>query len=230
MKKVAILQSNYIPWKGYFDIIHDVDLFIWYDDVQYTIRDWRNRNKIKTHRGAKWLTVPTGNNVNRLINQVKLEDHKWASKHWKSIQHSYAKAPYFHQYKDFLQHIYMERHWDWLSQLNQYVIEYISKEFLGLTTVFQSSCNFACSGKKEERLLSLLREAGATDYYSGPAARNYINESNFQQSGISIIWKDYSGYIEYPQLYPPFIHEVSILDLLLNVGSDTPYFIWGWRE
>ena len=50
-KKIAILQSNYIPWKGYFDLIGSVDTFVFYDEMQYTKRDWRNRNKIKTRNG-----------------------------------------------------------------------------------------------------------------------------------------------------------------------------------
>lgn len=75
MKKVGVIQSNYIPWKGYFDLIHDVDLFVFYDDVQYTKNDWRNRNLIKTPTGAKWLTIPVSSNLNNLIYEVELKDH-----------------------------------------------------------------------------------------------------------------------------------------------------------
>ena len=70
-KKVAILQSNYIPWKGYFDIIASVDEFIIFDEMQYTTRDWRNRNRIKTQNGLKWLTIPV-NGKGCQINGLKI--------------------------------------------------------------------------------------------------------------------------------------------------------------
>jgi hypothetical protein len=90
MRKVAVIQSNYIPWKGYFDIIHDADLFIFYDDVQYTKNDWRNRNKIKTVNGIHWLTIPIGSPARKLIYQVEPANHHWQKKHWMTIQQSYS--------------------------------------------------------------------------------------------------------------------------------------------
>src|ERR1700681_1938553 len=104
-KRVAILQSNYIPWKGYFDIIHDVDLFVFYDDVQYTKNDWRNRNKIKTPQGTQWITIPVGTNEHRLICEVEIRDTSWQKKHWKMLQQNYAKAPYFHVFEPFLDYV-----------------------------------------------------------------------------------------------------------------------------
>jgi len=98
MKTVAILQSNYIPWKGYFDVINDVDLFIFYDDVQYTKNDWRNRNKVKTANGTGWLSIPVGADKNRLICEVILNDNRWQEKHWKTLCQLYGKASYFSSY------------------------------------------------------------------------------------------------------------------------------------
>src|SRR5687767_735619 len=102
-KRVAVLQSNYIPWKGYFDIIHDVDVFIFHDDLQYTKQDWRNRNRIKTPKGAEWLTIPVGTSEDRLICEVEIPESNWAEKHWRMIQQNYSKAPYFTLYKQFLE-------------------------------------------------------------------------------------------------------------------------------
>ena len=100
MKKVGIIQSSYIPWKGYFDIIHDVDLFVYLDDVQFTARDWRNRNRIKTSQGTRWLTVPVGEKISRLIHNVPINDKHWSRKHWATIKQNYSKAPYFKKYQD----------------------------------------------------------------------------------------------------------------------------------
>lgn len=229
-RRVAVLQSNYIPWKGYFDIIHDVDLFVFYDDVQYTKNDWRNRNRIKTASGVQWLTIPTGSDIDRRICDVLLPDARWAEKHWKTLQQAYSPAPHFHRYEAFLRHIYLEERWESLSQLNQYLITAIAREQLGLTTRFEDSRSYAVEGAKFDRLLSLLTRARADVYVSGPSARDYIDANRVAECGIELVYKSYDGYPEYPQRFPPFEHAVSILDLLFNVGPDAPFYIWGWRE
>lgn len=227
--RVAILQSSYIPWKGYFDIIHDVDLFIFYDDVQYTERDWRNRNKIKMSRGLEWLTIPTDGTRRHLIDEVRFADPKWQLNHWRTLRHVYGKTPHFEHYRPFLEDIYLGRRWSYLSELNRHLIEHISREFLGISTVFADARQYGSVEAKQERIIDLLTKAGATLYVSGPSARNYIEEPRFAQAGIELVWKDYSGYPEYPQHYQPFEHHVTILDLLFHVGPEAPYYIWGWR-
>jgi hypothetical protein len=229
-QRLAILQSNYIPWKGYFDIIHDVDLFIFYDDVQYTLRDWRNRNRLKTPRGVDWLTVPTSGTRQHLICEVEFTDARWQSKHWETLRHNYGKTPYFERYRPFLEDVYLGNRWDHLSQLNQYLIEQISHQFLGITTVFADSRRYNATGEKQERIIDLLIKADASVYVSGPSARSYIDEAHFSRIGIELVWKDYAGYPEYPQSHPPFEHGVTILDLLFHVGPEAPHYIWGWRD
>ncbi|GMR18017.1 MAG: WbqC family protein [Gammaproteobacteria bacterium] len=230
MKTVVILQSNYIPWKGYFDLIHDADLFIFYDDVQFTSRDWRTRNKIKTSKGTEWITVPAGAERSRLIHEVDIKDAAWQAKHWKSIRHNYANCPYFSNYKDFFDEFYLVRQWGNLSEMNQYLIQTISTDYLGISTEFVDSRKYNASGQKLERILELVTIAGADRYISGPAAKDYIDPLRFDAVGVEVIWKNYSGYPEYPQRHPPFEHSVTILDLLFNVGPDAPWYIWGWRE
>ncbi|MHB0976046.1 MAG: WbqC family protein [Candidatus Aquicultorales bacterium] len=230
MNKVAVIQSNYIPWKGYFDIIHDADVFVFYDDVSYTKNDWRNRNKIKTTNGSTWLTIPTGDKINRLICEVALNDTLWANKHWKSICQYYSKAPYFKHFKPFFEEIYMGTRWLSLSQLNQFLIRSIAHDFLGITTVFKDSREFSVNGTNLERLLDLLTKAKAETYISGPSARAYIDKKQFENKRINLIYKDYSSYPKYPQFHPPFDHYVTILDLLFHTGPDAPYYIWGWRN
>lgn len=230
LKKVAIIQSNYIPWKGYFDIIHDVDLFIFYDDVQFTKNDWRNRNRIKTSNGPLWLTVPVGQDLDRRICDVTLPDARWAAKHYKTLVQNYGKAPYFESYRPFLEEVYLERQWPTLSELNHFMITKIARDFLGLTTEFADSRSYAPVGQKLERLLDLLTQVGAGSYVSGPSAQDYIESKSFADAGIELIFKDYTGYPPYPQFHPPFDHHVSILDLLFHTGEEAPRYIWGWRE
>lgn len=228
-RTVAVLQSNYLPWKGYFDLIHDVDLFIFYDDVQYTKNDWRNRNKVKVPGGAAWITVPVGQALDRRICDVELHDTHWQEKHWKTLRQYYSQAPYFGLLDNFLRQVYLERSWRSLSELNQYLIVTIARDFLGVTTQFADSRNFQLAGQRLERLLALLRAAGATRYVSGPSGRSYIDPERFSEAGIELTFKSYDGYPEYPQRFPPFDHFVSILDLLCNVGPDAASYVWGWR-
>jgi len=229
MKKVAIIQSNYIPWKGYFDIINDADQFIFYDDVQFTKNDWRNRNKIKTANGLTWLTIPVGKRLDRLICEVELVDDGWRRKHWNTIQQAYSRAPYFNTYRDFFGYVYQDAQWSNLSELNHFLIKHISQEFLGIKTEMIDSRQFQAKGEKLYRLIDLLKKVDASLYISGPSAKAYIDDREFLKAGIELVYKDYSGYPEYLQLYPPFEHGVSILDLLFNCGSSSSDFIWGWR-
>ncbi len=229
-KKVAILQSNYIPWRGYFDLIHDVDEFIFYDDVQYTKNDWRNRNRIKTPYGTKWITIPVGAHNDKLICEIEFRDHTWTVQHWDIFRQYYSKAAYFKQYEDFFKNIYFGIQWKSLSELNQYMIKQISTELLGITTLFKDSRSFKVNGVKQERLIQLLTKTEANIYISGPAAKAYIDDADFQQAGIQLIYKEYPDYPDYNQFHPPFDPFVSIIDLIFHTGPEAPYYIWGWRS
>ena len=226
---VAVLQSNYIPWKGYFDIIHDVEQFIFYDDLQFTKNDWRNRNLIKTPKGTEWLSIPVGSDIHRLICDVQLNDASWQQRHWSIVQQHYRKTPHFAQYRPFFEEVYEKTKWDNLSVLNQHLITAISRDLLGIKTTFIDSRSLKPEGTRQDRLLDVLKKAGATTYVSGPAAKEYIKAQRFEEAGIKLVWKDYSGYPEY-SLYPPFTHGVTVLDLLFHTGPDAPQHIWGWRD
>lgn len=228
-KRVAVLQSSYIPWKGYFDIIHDVDTFIFYDDVQFTYQDWRSRNRVIANGAPTWLTVPTGGNIKRLINEVELADSGWQKKHWSTIRHAYTKSRHFREYSALAEDLYLGTSWKSLSEMNQTFTRRIAGA-LGIRTEFRDSLEFNASGGKLDRLIDLLVKAGATHYLSGPAARSYIDPQRFDEAGIKLEYKDYAGYPEYRQLSHEFEHAVSVLDMLFNVGADAPHYIWGWRD
>ncbi|MEZ4650202.1 MAG: WbqC family protein [Candidatus Eisenbacteria bacterium] len=222
MKTLAILQSNYIPWKGYFDLIRSADEVIVFDCVQYTKHDWRNRNRIKTHDEVKWLTIPvvTAGRWTRPIHEIEVVDGRWATKHWKTLQQSYAHAPFFPLYAPLIQESLERaaelRH---LSDINLLFLELVNR-LLGIDTPLSSWSGFHIIDGKTERLVDLCRQTGATRYLSGPAAKNYIDESLFTAAGIELEYVDYSGYRPYPQLHGEFVHEVSVLDLLFSVGPD----------
>lgn len=221
MKKIAIAQSNYIPWKGYFDLIAAVDEFILYDDMQYTRRDWRNRNQIKTPKGLQWLTIPVQvkGKYHQKIKETRVDGVDWALVHWKTLLQYYRRAPYFEEIAMWLEPLYLAGSYTFLSELNRRFIEAICN-YLGIKTVISNSWNYTLIDGKTERLADLCAQAGSTEYISGPAAKDYIEESIFSERGIKLTWFDYTGYPEYPQLWGEFTHGVTILDLLFNCGKD----------
>jgi len=220
-KKIAILQSNYIPWKGYFDMIAAVDEFILYDDMQFTRRDWRNRNQIKTPNGVKWLTVPVQvkGKYYQKIRETEIDGSDWATMHWNVLTHNYRKAPFFEEVAVWLKPIYLDTAYTHLSPLNRTFIEAVCN-YLGIATIISNSWDYPLVDGKTERLADLCAQAGGTEYISGPAAKDYIEEDVFRERGITLTWFEYSGYTDYPQLWGEFTHGVTIFDLLFNCGKD----------
>lgn len=225
-KKVAISQSNYIPWKGYFDSIAMVDEFILYDDMQYTRRDWRNRNKIKTAQGVQWLTIPVEvkGKFFQKINETLVSEKDWNEKHWKTLLQSYSRAKNFTGTKSFIEKMYAEATMENLSLINHHFLKHICA-FLQITTPLRFSSEFTLGGDKTAKLVDLCKQLDATDYYSGPAAKDYLDESMFEKENINVHYFDYCGYAEYEQLFPPFDHAVSILDLICNEGTNARTFL-----
>nr|CAD6436787.1 WbqC-like protein [Rhizobium sp. Q54] len=226
MKRVAILQSNYIPWKGYFDLIAAVDEFVLYDDMQYTRRDWRNRNQIKTPQGVSWLTVPVKvkGKYHQTVRETEIDGQAWAAAHWKAIVLNYRKAPCFNEIASLIEPVYQRNDHLFLSQLNRDLLEVICG-YLGITTRITNSWDYYLVGGKSERLAELCLQAGGAEYISGPAAKEYIDENTFKERGLKLSWFDYRGYPEYPQLWGDFVHAVTVLDLLFNCGKDSPRFM-----
>jgi len=225
-KSAAILQSNYIPWKGYFDQINAVDEFILYDDVQYTKNDWRNRNRIKSSHGLLWLTIPVGTSGRwpLPIRDVEVNPDVWAEKHWKTLSQSYAKAGSFRTLAPQFEAVYASLTERTLSDVNYRFIAVVCG-LLGIQTRITRSMDYRLVDGRNERLVDLCRQVGADIYLSGPSARAYLDESLFEASGIEVRYADYSGYPEYEQPHPPFEHAVSIVDLLFSEGAKARQFM-----
>jgi WbqC-like protein family len=230
-KKVAVVQSNYIPWKGYFDLINSVDEFILFDDVQYTKRDWRNRNLIKTPSGPIWLTIPAAvkGKYHQKICDTLVSEPQWGLQHWKTIMQWYAKAPHFSTYREIFEALYLGMNEDHLSKINYGFIKRIC-ELLGIRTKLSWSSSYEIIEGKTERLVHLCKLAEASEYISGPSAQAYLDTKQFESSGITVRYMSYEGYPTYSQLYPPFEHAVSIVDLLFSEGPDSPKYMLSFPE
>jgi hypothetical protein len=226
----VILQPSYVPWRGYFDQIRRADVFVFYDDVQYDARGWRNRNRVKTPNGSVWLTVPVhaqgAQTEHTPIRDIRISwGRPWNRKHWATIESSYRRAPHFERYRPVLAPFWESRP-EWLADFTIDLTVAIARE-LGIGhTRFLRSSELGVTGTKTERLLAVLAKVGADRYLSGPSARDYIDAAAFERAGIGLEYMVYD-YPEYPQLHPPYDPQVSILDLLFMTGPEAGRWIWG---
>ena len=224
-KRVAIIQSSYIPWRGLFDIVDRVDAFILYDDMQFARRHWHNRNQIKTSAGLQWLTIPveTKGRYHQAIEDVTVSA-PWADTHWQGIRHAYARAPFFSDYAPRIEALYaLADALTHLSAINHLFLTGLCP-MLDIATPICWSREFEAQGRKTDRLVSLCGAIGATRYLSGPSARDYIEPEKFTHAGIALEWMDYAGYRDYPQLHGTFDPHVSVLDLLFNPGPQAAHY------
>jgi hypothetical protein len=220
-RRVAVVQSSYIPWKGYFDLIGLADCFVLFDEVQYTKADWRNRNRIKTAAGPRWLTIPvlTAGRHGQAICEATAAGGRWRGTHWRTLAQSYGRAPFFDDYAGSLESLYLEDDDVLLTRINERFIRWLC-DALGVATPIIRSSELPGAGDRVGRLVAICAALGADAYLSGPRARSYLDERRFEEAGIALEYMDYGGYPPYPQLHGPFVHQVSALDLLFAVGGD----------
>ncbi|WP_420430188.1 WbqC family protein [Kordiimonas sp.] len=227
--RVGIIQSSYLPWRGYFNFIDDVDLFLLFDDVQYVKRSWRTRNKIKTREGTRWISVPVQKMPRgHLICDTRIDGtENWKERHLNQIREAYKGAPYFDNYYGELENE-LTKNRCYLSELNEDLIRWVMVH-LGIETEVRSTVGLGATGQKTERLLSVLNKVGATEYLSGPAAQSYIEHSRFEECGIYLEYKSYQ-YPEYSQQWQGFAGDVTVLDLLFNTGPEAPLYLKSQAE
>ncbi|MBU1417915.1 MAG: WbqC family protein [Proteobacteria bacterium] len=228
MKKVALTQSSYIPWKGYFDLINMVDEFILFDSVQYVKKSWRNRNYIKGANGPLLLSIPVlvKGKLSQRVRDVIARDDQWRKKHWKAFVVNYSKSQYFSEYKDIFEALYLKQNVYELSTINYHFIKTIC-ELLGITTQikYDTDYNYFHENANIDKIIELLQCAQTEIFINGPTAQQYMTKEMFAVHNIDLQWMDYDGYPEYTQLHPPFEHHVSILDLLFNEGPNANKFL-----
>jgi hypothetical protein len=224
--RISIIQSCYIPWRGFFDLIGRCDQYVIFDHVQYVKRHWHNRNRIKTASGLEWLTIPVISSGRReqTIDTVEIEK-SWAEKHWRTIELAYRRAPYFATMAPRVRGWYERAAKEaLLTEVNTLFLSEIAA-LLGLGTRFVRDTAYPAEGSKTERLLTIIQAAGADTYLSGPSATTYLDVALLAAAGVAVEWMNYDGYPPYPQLHNRFEPSVSVLDLLFNVGPEALHYL-----
>ena len=214
-------QPVYLPWLGLFHKIALSDAFCYFNDVQYQVKDYNSRNKIKTANGAIWLTVPvlTKGYREKKIKEIEINNSiDWRKKHWKSIYLNYKKAPYFNKYANFLEETY-KREWRYLVDLNEEMLKWFLEQ-LGIKVDYFKASELNFQSYKSELVLDMCKKLRADSYIFGALGKDYAQEENFVKNGVKIYFQDYKHPI-YPQLYGEFMPYMSIIDLLFNCGENS---------
>lgn len=225
MTTLAVLQPGYLPWLGFFDQMQRVDIFVYYDDVQFDKHGWRNRNRIKSPVGPQWLTVPvlsTGYHGQSILD-TEIDGSKfWSKKHLNAIRQNYARAPYLKTYLPEIEST-LNFCWRYLVDLDLALIEMMC-HWLDIQTPTARSSTLGITGDRSMRLLELCRHFGANIYLSGDAAQDYLEVELFADHGVTVEWQRYQ-HPTYAQIHGDFVPYLSALDLVLNNGSASQHII-----
>jgi hypothetical protein len=217
-RTVAVLQPSYLPWLGVLEQIAHADVFVFYDDVQYDKNGWRNRNRIRTHGdpGWSWLTLPVKlPHAFAPLGEIHVDERApWGRKHRRAIELAYASAPHRAELERFTPLFDLQT-----TSLVEIAIAStrVLADAIGLAPEFLRSSELGIDGDRNVRLLEICKALGATDYYSGKAAEDYLDVALFDRAGIQVAFQEFV-HPEYPQCHQPFISHLSALDTLLCVG------------
>jgi hypothetical protein len=226
MKRVAIIQSAYIPWKGFFDLIGRCDVYVIYDTAAFVKGHWRNRNRVKRAKGDSWLTVPviTAGRLGQPLEEVIVAG-SWADRHWSLIQEAYSDTAFFSGESKSIRELYETLASEQLlTKINERFIRWLVRR-LSLKTHIVRDRELTFSGDRNERLVDLCKSLNATRYLSGPSAKSYLDAAMLERAGITVEWMKYGPYPLYTQPHGEFEHNVSILDTLFCTGPEAPRFI-----
>ena len=222
---ITIMQPGYLPWLGFFELMAHVDLFVYFNDVQYTRRDWRNRNRVKTANGVVWLTVPVVSAPRETtINQIRVNyQQPWVQKHLKTIEVSYRKALYFQPFFDELSAT-LNQKYELLQDLNNAVVR-LCMRYLGINCELAWSSDLGIvTSDKNDRIIQVCKAYNASILYDSQAAKAFIDVPRFASEGIEVIFQDYQ-HPEYPQLWGYFVSHLSIIDLIMNTGPEARQYL-----
>ena len=209
-----------------------VDEFFIFDEVQYTKRDFRNRNLIKTPKGLRWITIPVKvkDRYFQKINETVIADSSWAKNHWSLIKQNYLKSKYFPEYERLFENLYRKINSKSLSTINFKFIKLINTILEINTKISYPNKTLKIFKDKNLRLIEICKESNADIYVSGPNAKEYLDLSAFKKNNIKVEWMSYDNYAEYNQLFPPFDHFVSVVDLIFNQGLNSKKYMKSFKS
>lgn len=216
MKTLVVMQPTYLPWLGYFELMKQSDVFVFYDHVQFSKQSWQQRNRVYGKAGETMLTVPVIQRQGQPISEVEIDPaSNFVRKHLETLKQCYGKAPGFTALFPELAAVYGKGH-RLLKDLNCDLIR-LGRERLGVGNEFKFSSELGVTGDKVESLVGLCKSVGADRYYSPAGSRGYIEENNlFEKEGIQLDFQAYEHPV-YSQGAKEFKSHMAFVDYLFNV-------------
>lgn len=234
---VAINQPCYLPWRGHFALMKTADVFVFYDDVQFTSNTSRSffaRVQLKTPRGRRWLSVPVrkSGRFGQRIDEVAIaDDGRWPDRHCAVIREALAGAPFAAAVEPVLAALGGGA-WGRLAELTIATTRLMAG-LLGIRRETLRSSALGIAGAGSPRVLAVCRSLGATRYVTGHGGLAYLDHEAFESAGITVEYMDYDV-SPYPQLHGAFEPHVTALDVLANTGPQAPAHVTArtvpWRE
>ena len=218
--RVAIHQPQFFPYPGFFHKLSMADSFVIMDDVQYDKR-FTNRNKILAPQGPMWLTVPI-DKADKFMSNMAVEVNNavpWREEHWKKITYSYKNSNCFHLYREYLEDLYQRQH-NMLFDLNLETTKAVMK-WLEIDIPVVRESQLGVTGEGTQRLVNVCKAMGADTYVSGVGGKGYMDERLLHEQGVTLQYALYEP-VPYPQRFVrEFVPNLSILDMLFNVGPES---------
>ena len=221
MKRVVISQPMFFPWVGMLEQTRLADVYVHYDDVQFSKGSFTNRVQIKTARGSEWLSVPLRDlRLGQKIREVAVDDRQdWRHRHLQTLSKAYVAAPFCDEMLALAKAVYsrpaatlcevaiasMEAIWDYFPLARPQEVLWSSAMGIG--------------GQSSRRVLEVVKQAGGTHYITGHGARQYLDHALFEAEGVRVEYLNYQKQA-YPQMHGEFTPFVSVLDLIANLGKD----------
>lgn len=220
--RVAIMQPTFLPWSGYFNLIAQVQKFVFLDDVQFEKQSWQTRNRILFNGKETFLVVPTRKaRLSDEIREIRIASEKnWRRKHWMTLQGAYSRAPFGKKMLELLEDIYLDKDVDFLSELNQRIIKRISIA-LGLDAQFFRASDLGCGGRRSAHLVEIIEALECNEYLSPKGSEEYMKIDGFDRMcGARLVYQQFvpKPYIQYRG--KDFISHLSIVDVIANIGVE----------
>lgn len=233
--RVVISQAMFFPWPGFLEHVCLADVFVHYNDVQFSKGGFTNRVQVKTVNGLRWLTAPlSGLTLGQRIDEVRLDERSnWRERHFSMIRQAYSAAPYRDDMLSVLDGVYSVP-CDSIAILSNLSLQALCSYFdIGRQTRFMQIGELGVEGSGSQRVLDIVTALGGDTYVTGLGARHYLDHEAFERAGIQVEYMDY-GKAPYTQLHGAFTPFVSSLDLLANCGREGAKLIQprtlSWRE
>lgn len=214
---LSIMQPYIFPYIGYFHLIEASNEIIFYDDVNFIMRGWINRNRILLNNQAYLFTVPVAYaSQNKLINEISpLINEKFLHKFFLLLESAYKKAPFYKDIISVIKPVFLKQYESFADLAIESIMAVYS--YLGKNLHYKKSSLISPETKglpKEDRLIAITKKLEYKNYVNAQGGKELYNKVYFKQNGVELLFIE-SEYVSYKQFKEPFVPWLSIIDIMM---------------